>query len=63
MESQDGYWDLEASLLDNARKLTQLDKIQRLAWLGRLRNLFDRFASPRAKQAYQRLLSCEDRGL
>ncbi len=63
VESQDGYWDLEASLLDNARKLTQLDKIQRLAWLGRLRNLFDRFASPRAKQAYQRLLSCEDRGL
>lgn len=41
------------------RSLTQLDKLLRMRQLARLRNQFDRHASPQARQDYERLSRCE----
>ena len=41
------------------RSLTQLDKLLRMRQLARVRDQFDRHASPQARQDYERLSRCE----
>jgi hypothetical protein len=63
VQEQDHYWQVEDELLENERTLTQLEKIERLAWLGDVFALFQHLASKREREAYQRLLTCEQQGL
>lgn len=60
---QNRYWKLESRLLDNERALTQLAKIQRMRRLGRIRGLFERFASEGERRAYRALVDCEEMSL
>lgn len=57
---QDSYWVLEEKLLENERSVAVLDRIERAAWLGRLRVALERFGSHHAQRRYQRLLACEE---
>jgi hypothetical protein len=59
LAGQQAYWVLEGGLLENDRAVSQIDKIERLAWLGRLRGAFAHFASPAARRTYESLLACE----
>lgn len=54
---------MQKSILAAERDITQVEKVSRLIKLARLQTAFNRFASIRDKQKYQRLLECESAAL
>jgi hypothetical protein len=63
VQAQDRYGASEEALLEMERRLTRLDKVQRLRRLARLHGRFQTEASAADREGYQRLLSCERQGL
>ncbi len=57
---QNRRFDINNDLLDINRDITQLNKIERLRQLARLKYEFDRHASAQDRAWYHRLLSCEE---
>jgi len=60
VEAQDNLSRLSAEELELERAGAQIDKIVRMKQLAYLEKQFDRFADNHDKQAYQRLLGCEN---
>lgn len=60
---QDRRAVLDEEVLHLDRDITQLDKILRLRTLARLQSQFQRHASAKEHEWYQRLMSCEGQGL
>lgn len=56
---QTRHAELNDELLANERDQTQMEKVERLQKLGRLRSRFDRHASAATQAGYRRLLACE----
>jgi hypothetical protein len=63
VEAQSSYTRLTQAALDGERRLTRLDKIERLQRLGRWLARFEREAGPDERAAYERLAACERAGL
>lgn len=62
-EKQDYVETVKKEILLLKRKIAQLDKITRLGKLSRLLTFFEKFASNKEKQNYQKLLQCEKQPL
>ena len=60
---QDAYWALDRQILAQERRLRQLDRIEHLQTLARLRDSLRRYGSEAARAAYERLRKCEDQPL
>jgi hypothetical protein len=60
---QDRYAAITQAQLDQERRLTRLDRIERLRRLGQWLARFEREASEGDRAAYERLVACERRGL
>ena len=63
VRAQDEHERNEAVLLDSERRVTRLDKIERLRKLARLQDRFAAQASPADRATYEKLLACERQGL
>ena len=63
VSKQDRRAALDEEVLHVDRDITQLDKILRLRTLARLQSQFQRHASTKEHEWYQRLMSCEGQGL
>jgi hypothetical protein len=61
-QAQDKHERNEQALLDGERRVTHLDKIERLRKLARWQDRFAAQASPTARATYARLLACERQG-
>lgn len=62
VQAQDKHARNEQALLDGERRVTRLDKIERLRKLARWQDRFTAQASPTERAAYARLLACERQG-
>jgi hypothetical protein len=60
---QDAYWVLDRQILEQERRLRQVDRIEHLRNLARLRASLRQYGSKAARAAYDRLLKCEDQPL
>lgn len=63
VSDQNDYWVLDKAILELQRRLAQLDRIEHLQRLGRLRDAFLARAGNADRATYQRLLTCEQHPL
>lgn len=63
VQDQDSYWALDNAIVELERRVAQLDRIDLLMQLARLRDAFLARAGDRERAVYQRLLDCERRPL
>jgi hypothetical protein len=63
VQDQDSYWTLDNAVVELERRVAQLDRIDLLQRLARLRDAFLARADAGERNVYQRLLACEQRPL
>jgi hypothetical protein len=61
--AQDAYWVLDRQILEQERRLRQLDRLEHLQTLARLRDGLRQYGGKTARAAYEQLLDCEDQPL
>lgn len=59
VRDQNDYWVLDRAVLELQRRLAQLDRIEHLQRLGRLRDAFIARGGKSERAQYERLLACE----
>jgi hypothetical protein len=60
---QDAYWVLDGQILEQERRLRQVDRLEHLQALARLRDGLRQYGSETARAAYEQLRHCEDQPL
>lgn len=60
---QDAYWVLDRQILEQERRLRQVDRLEHLQNLARLRDGLRQYGGKSARAAYEQLLDCEDQPL
>lgn len=63
VQAQDEHAANEEALLASERRVTRLDKVERLRKLARLQSRFTTQASAADRESYEKLLACERQGL
>ena len=61
--AQDEYWALDKAILELQRRLAQLDRIEHIQRIGRLRDALLARGGKADRAMYERLLSCERHSL